>query len=317
MRFIHLEVNSSHLAQKALLMLRCVPVSVRLWNKPVVFPTTLSVWPAILICLTCWRFDIYHPCSHILTSMSHETTHRTGTVNETMFFFSRGKGPLKNASDVISAAKKIAEAGSRMDKLGRAIADQVSWTIKSVLQGKKRSLLVNYPCACFSLKDLNPCEALQWNATVHNLSPSQLLSLDFSLHLSKIATETMMQKTPRICKSNPRSPTLIFLESSSYSWSWVTMTGSQASWKYGNISSKHQTGVCAARVLSDFSCLLNSVVEREIVSSGRGFWMAESSLIPPRRPLLSVCHLIKRVCHAVLTSQCSIQITSLTCPLHS
>ncbi len=43
-------------------------------------------------------------------------------------FFSRVKDPLKNASDVISAAKKIAEAGSRMDKLGRAIADQVSWT---------------------------------------------------------------------------------------------------------------------------------------------------------------------------------------------
>ena len=40
----------------------------------------------------------------------------------------RGKGPLKNTSDVISAAKKIAEAGSRMDKLGRTIADQVSLT---------------------------------------------------------------------------------------------------------------------------------------------------------------------------------------------
>uniref|UniRef100_A0A8C7MX43 Catenin (cadherin-associated protein), alpha 1 n=1 Tax=Oncorhynchus kisutch TaxID=8019 RepID=A0A8C7MX43_ONCKI len=38
--------------------------------------------------------------------------------------FTRGKGPLKNTSDVISAAKKIAEAGSRMDKLGRTIADQ-------------------------------------------------------------------------------------------------------------------------------------------------------------------------------------------------
>ncbi|MEQ2217257.1 Catenin alpha-1 [Xenoophorus captivus] len=40
--------------------------------------------------------------------------------------FTRGKGPLKNTSDVISAAKKIAEAGSRMDKLGRTIADLVS-----------------------------------------------------------------------------------------------------------------------------------------------------------------------------------------------
>lgn len=39
--------------------------------------------------------------------------------------FPRGKGPLKNSSDVINAAKKIAEAGSRMDKLARAVADQV------------------------------------------------------------------------------------------------------------------------------------------------------------------------------------------------
>lgn len=38
----------------------------------------------------------------------------------------RGKGPLKNSSDVINAAKKIAEAGSRMDKLARAVADQVA-----------------------------------------------------------------------------------------------------------------------------------------------------------------------------------------------
>lgn len=37
---------------------------------------------------------------------------------------------------MISAAKKIAEAGSRMDKLGRAIADQVSWTLTSLLQEK-------------------------------------------------------------------------------------------------------------------------------------------------------------------------------------
>uniref|UniRef100_A0A8C2KC83 Catenin (cadherin-associated protein), alpha 2 n=1 Tax=Cyprinus carpio TaxID=7962 RepID=A0A8C2KC83_CYPCA len=39
--------------------------------------------------------------------------------------FTRGKGPLKNSSDVINAAKKIAEAGSRMDKLARAVADQL------------------------------------------------------------------------------------------------------------------------------------------------------------------------------------------------
>lgn len=37
------------------------------------------------------------------------------------------------------------------------------------------------------------------------------------------------------------------------------------------------------------------------------------SLILPRRSLLSVCHLIKRVRHAVLTSPCSMQTTSLMC----
>lgn len=46
--------------------------------------------------------------------------------------FNRGKGPLKNSSDVINAAKKIAEAGSRMDKLARAVADQVVFASQSV-----------------------------------------------------------------------------------------------------------------------------------------------------------------------------------------
>lgn len=50
-----------------------------------------------------------------------------------LVFFVRGKGPLKNTSDVISAAKKIAEAGSRMDKLGRTIADHVSDSLASWL----------------------------------------------------------------------------------------------------------------------------------------------------------------------------------------
>lgn len=47
-------------------------------------------------------------------------------IQRSLFSLVRGKGPLKNTSDVISAAKKIAEAGSRMDKLGRTIADHVS-----------------------------------------------------------------------------------------------------------------------------------------------------------------------------------------------
>lgn len=50
-----------------------------------------------------------------------------------VFLCSRGKGPLKNSSDVINAAKKIAEAGSRMDKLARAVADQVALHLNSCL----------------------------------------------------------------------------------------------------------------------------------------------------------------------------------------
>uniref|UniRef100_A0A8C9FJ16 Catenin alpha-2 n=1 Tax=Pavo cristatus TaxID=9049 RepID=A0A8C9FJ16_PAVCR len=46
------------------------------------------------------------------------------------------KGPLKNTSDVINAAKKIAEAGSRMDKLARAVADQLD-SATSLIQAAK------------------------------------------------------------------------------------------------------------------------------------------------------------------------------------
>ncbi|KAM7102388.1 LOW QUALITY PROTEIN: catenin alpha-3 [Ciconia maguari] len=38
--------------------------------------------------------------------------------------FTRGRGPLKNSSDVINAAKMISESGSRMDVLARLIANQ-------------------------------------------------------------------------------------------------------------------------------------------------------------------------------------------------
>ncbi|KAI4894098.1 hypothetical protein NFI96_015132 [Prochilodus magdalenae] len=54
--------------------------------------------------------------------------------------FTRGKGPLKNTSDVISAAKKIAEAGSRMDKLGRTIADQQGLALAR-FEGRTNTLL--------------------------------------------------------------------------------------------------------------------------------------------------------------------------------
>ena len=38
--------------------------------------------------------------------------------------FTRGKGPLSTTLAVITAAKKISEAGTKLDKLARQIADQ-------------------------------------------------------------------------------------------------------------------------------------------------------------------------------------------------
>jgi catenin alpha len=39
-----------------------------------------------------------------------------------------GRGPLQTTMAVINAAKRISEAGTKLDKLARAIADQVRKT---------------------------------------------------------------------------------------------------------------------------------------------------------------------------------------------
>lgn len=41
-----------------------------------------------------------------------------------IFFLNSGRGPLKTTMDVINAAKKISEAGTKLDKLTRQIAEQ-------------------------------------------------------------------------------------------------------------------------------------------------------------------------------------------------
>lgn len=47
-------------------------------------------------------------------------------INNLMLLFDdfSGRGPLKTTMDVINAAKKISEAGTKLDKLTREIADQ-------------------------------------------------------------------------------------------------------------------------------------------------------------------------------------------------
>jgi len=57
--------------------------------------------------------------------------------------FTRGRGQLKTTMDVINAAKKISEAGTKLDKLARAIADQCpeSTTKKDLLAYLQRIAL--------------------------------------------------------------------------------------------------------------------------------------------------------------------------------
>uniref|UniRef100_A0A8C3FFS2 Catenin alpha-1 n=1 Tax=Chrysemys picta bellii TaxID=8478 RepID=A0A8C3FFS2_CHRPI len=88
--------------------------------------------------------------------------------------FTRGKGPLKNTSDVISAAKKIAEAGSRMDKLGRAIADHCPDS------ACKQDLLAYLQRIALYCHQLNICSKVK--AEVQNLGGELVVSGRFLCH---------------------------------------------------------------------------------------------------------------------------------------
>jgi hypothetical protein len=46
---------------------------------------------------------------------------------DNFFCHFRGRGPLKSTMDVINAAKKISEAGTKLDKLSRSILDMVRY----------------------------------------------------------------------------------------------------------------------------------------------------------------------------------------------
>uniref|UniRef100_A0A7N6BPA0 Catenin (cadherin-associated protein), alpha 1 n=1 Tax=Anabas testudineus TaxID=64144 RepID=A0A7N6BPA0_ANATE len=98
--------------------------------------------------------------------------------------FTRGKGPLKNTSDVISAAKKIAEAGSRMDKLGRTIADPCPDSTC------KQDLLAYLQRIALYCHQLNICSKVK--AEVQNLGGELVVSgLDSAMSLIQAAKNLM------------------------------------------------------------------------------------------------------------------------------
>ncbi|XP_056372526.1 catenin alpha-1 isoform X2 [Hyla sarda] len=98
--------------------------------------------------------------------------------------FTRGKGPLKNTSDVISAAKKIAEAGSRMDKLGRTIADYCPDSTC------KQDLLAYLQRIALYCHQLNICSKVK--AEVQNLGGELVVSgVDSAMSLIQAAKNLM------------------------------------------------------------------------------------------------------------------------------
>ncbi|KAK2109651.1 Catenin alpha-1 [Saguinus oedipus] len=98
--------------------------------------------------------------------------------------FTRGKGPLKNTSDVISAAKKIAEAGSRMDKLGRTIADHCPDS------ACKQDLLAYLQRIALYCHQLNICSKVK--AEVQNLGGELVVSgVDSAMSLMQAAKNLM------------------------------------------------------------------------------------------------------------------------------
>ncbi|XP_041436602.1 catenin alpha-2 isoform X3 [Xenopus laevis] len=98
--------------------------------------------------------------------------------------FTRGKGPLKNTSDVINAAKKIAEAGSRMDKLARAVADQCPDS------ACKQDLLAYLQRIALYCHQLNICSKVK--AEVQNLGGELIVSgLDSATSLIQAAKNLM------------------------------------------------------------------------------------------------------------------------------
>ncbi|XP_026524184.1 catenin alpha-1 [Notechis scutatus] len=132
--------------------------------------------------------DIRKAVLMIRVSELQYLTQGTEAVNALRYkysiLFCRGKGPLKNTSDVISAAKKIAEAGSRMDKLGRTIADHCPDS------ACKQDLLAYLQRIALYCHQLNICSKVK--AEVQNLGGELVVSgVDSAMSLIQAAKNLM------------------------------------------------------------------------------------------------------------------------------
>lgn len=98
--------------------------------------------------------------------------------------FTRGKGPLKTTMDVINAAKKISEYGTKLDKLARQIADQCPES------NTKKDLLAYLQRIALYCHQLNITSKVK--ADVQNISGSLIVSgLDSATSLIQAAKNLM------------------------------------------------------------------------------------------------------------------------------
>ncbi|UYV60773.1 CTNNA1 [Cordylochernes scorpioides] len=98
--------------------------------------------------------------------------------------FTRGKGPLKTTMDVINAAKKISEYGTRLDKFARLIADQCPES------NTKKDLLAYLQRIALYCHQLNITSKVK--ADVQNISGNLVVSgLDSATSLIQAAKNLM------------------------------------------------------------------------------------------------------------------------------
>ncbi|XP_065699278.1 catenin alpha-3 isoform X4 [Patagioenas fasciata] len=108
--------------------------------------------------------------------------------------FTRGRGPLKNTSDVINAAKMISESGSRMDVLARLIANQCPD------QSCKQDLLAYLEQIKLYSHQLKICS--QVKAEIQNLGGELIMSALYSRR--ELSASSLCQRDS-VCKSTQRT----------------------------------------------------------------------------------------------------------------
>ncbi|XP_068806940.1 catenin alpha-3 isoform X6 [Struthio camelus] len=153
--------------------------------------------------------------------------------------FTRGRGPLKNTSDVINAAKMISESGSRMDVLARLIANQCPD------QSCKQDLLAYLEQIKLYSHQLKICS--QVKAEIQNLGGELIMSaLDSVTSLIQAAKNLMNAVVQTVKMSYIASTKIIKIQSPTGPRHPVVMWRMKAPEKKPLIKREKPEEICAA-----------------------------------------------------------------------